>query len=484
MATSNRIDPNNNDDWILNEDIVPVHWHDKDFLFKEEPGCDEIKTISRQQATAFARENSVIKPLTEVEHVEGGPKNVSRRHLLAGGLAATGLGALLASDPIHPRYSYAATPNGNRIVLVFLRGGWDGLTAFPAFGDKNYYALRPNIGVQAEHVWDLNGTIGMHKALAGMKSIWDAKELAVIHASGLPNATRSHFSAQDNVERAAPSSMRSGFLGRYLALKSSNTGTARAITFGSTSLMTLATNTGASNTLAMSSVDSLKFDSYGISSRQYLDMLRQMYVGAGDEIQGQANLAFKSINELKNVRANPYNTANGAVYTDNNFGRGLKEVSRMIKANVGMEVACIDFDGWDHHTSQGKSGDMNSDMARKMTALGDNMANFKKDLGTTEWAKTTVVMITEFGRRAYDNGLGSDHGSGGVQLFMGGKVKGGVHGVWPSLANEQLDSGGLALVNDFRNPMADILANTFSVTPAEMKLIFPDFTPKPFDITK
>lgn len=484
MSPNDRISPENNEDWILNEDIIPVHWHDKDFLFKEEPGCDEIKTLSRQQATAFAKENSVIKPLTEVEHENGGPKNVSRRHLLAGGLAATGLGALLAADPVRPRYSYAAQPNGNRIVLVFLRGAWDGLTAFPAFGDPNYYKLRPNIGVKPEHCYPLNKVIGMHKALSGLKPIWDANEMAIIHASGLPNATRSHFVAQDNVERAAPASMRSGFLGRYLALKSSNTGTARAITFGSTGLLTLATNTGSNNTLAMSSLDSMKFDAFGINSQHYLEMLKSMYVNSGDEIQGQANLAFQAVNELKKVRENPYLPGNGATYTSNGFGNGLKEIARMIKANVGMEVACIDYDGWDHHERQGVSGDMQSDLARKLIVLGDNLLNFRQDLGTAEWNKTTVIMISEFGRRAYDNGVGSDHGTGGVQLFLGGKIRGGIHGTWPTLSDERLDDGGLALSNDFRNPMADILANSFSVSPSEMKVIFPDFTPKTFDITK
>ena len=474
--------PEANSDWILNDSITPVHYHDQDFICSLDSG--DARILTPAQATAKTREDggTGIASLIDAEHAEDGPKNVKRRHLLGAGLAATGLGILLAAAPTAPRYAYAATNPSNRVVVVFLRGGFDALTAFPAYGDSNYYKLRPTIGVKPEHLYKLNTKIGMHKALAGLKPIFDAGQMAVIHATGSPGNSRSHFAAQDTVERAAPATNRSGWLGRHLASKSSSTGTFRAITFGSSAVASLSTASGSTNTVAMSSIDTFKINSPYMEETEIMAKIKAMYGGGADEVQSQALQTFKAIDELRDLRAKPYSSGNGASYSTDLFGSGLKEVARMSKANVGMEVACIDYGGWDHHVGQNASADQTSVVWKMLKNLGDNLANFKKDLGATEWNKTTVILMSEFGRRAAENGTGSDHGHGGVMVYLGGTIKGGVHGIWPGLAASALNQGDVEIKNDYRNHLADIVSTRLGNQ--NLGAVFPDFKPTILDVTK
>lgn len=481
MAFEN-LAPGRNQDWIMDDSITPVHYHDQDFTCSLDSGEPQVLTPAQATAKSQAGGGTGIMSLASVEHEAEGPTGVGRRHLLAGGLAATGLGALLAANPFTPRYAYAAGNPAHRVVVVFLRGGFDALTAFPAFGDPDYYKLRPTIGVRPEHLFPLTKTIGMHKALAALKPIWDAKQMSVVHATGFPGNTRSHFEAQDTVERAAPAANRSGWLGRHLASKSSSAGTFRAITFGSSAVAALSTASGASNTIAMSSIDAFKINSPFMDESAIMGKIKSMYNGAGAEIQDQAIQTFKAIEGLRTVRETPAAAANGAVYTSSGLGKGLKEIARMSKANVGLEVACVDYGGWDHHIGQNASSDTASITWRMLKELGDNLANFRKDLGTEQWGRTTVILMSEFGRRAAENGSGTDHGSGGAMVYLGGKVKGGVSGAWPGLGAAALTQGDLAIRNDYRNHLADVVKGQLGNT--KLDAVFPGFKPTILKVTK
>lgn len=481
MSISN-LSPGQNQDWILDDSITPVHYHDQDFVCSLDEADPKVLTPGEATAKSRAEGGSGIKSLTDVEHESSGPKGVQRRHLLAGGLAATGLGALLAANPFTPRYAYAAGNPAHRVVVVFLRGGFDALTAFPAYGDPDYYGLRPTIGVRPEHLYQLNKTIGMHKALASLKPVWDAGQMAVVHATGFTGNSRSHFEAQDTVERAAPAANRSGWLGRHLASKSSEAGTFRAITFGSSAVASLSTSTGRADSIAMSSIDAFKINSPFMDESSIMDKIKSMYNGSGAEIQDQAIQTFKAVEGLRTVRSTTSPAANGAVYSSSGFGTGLREIARMSRANVGLEVACVDYGGWDHHTGQNSSSDTAALPWRMLKELGDNLANFKKDLGPEEWDRTTVVMMSEFGRRAAENGTGTDHGTGGVMVYLGGKVKGGVSGAWPGLGQAALTQGDLAISNDYRNHLSDLVSGPLGNS--RIDAVFPGFTPTIMKVTK
>lgn len=480
--TFNNLSPGSNQDWILDDAITPVHYHDQDFICSLDAADPQVLTPAQATAKSRASGGTGIQSLADVEHAADGPTGVRRRHLLAGGLAATGLGALLAANPFTPRYAYAASNTSHRVVVVFLRGGFDALTAFPAYGDPEYYKLRPTIGVKEKDLFALNKTIGMHGALASLKPIWDANEMAVVHATGFTGNSRSHFEAQDTVERAAPAANRSGWLGRHLASKSSEAGTFRAITFGSSAVASLSTSSGRSDTIAMSSVDAFKINSPFMDETSIMNKIKAMYNGAGAEIQDQAIQTFKAVEGLRTVRSTPSAPANGALYTSTGFGTGLKEIARMSKANVGLEVACVDFGGWDHHIGQNASSDTASLPWKMLKELGDNLANFKKDLGPEEWNRTTVVLMSEFGRRAAENGTGTDHGTGGAMIYLGGKVRGGVHGMWPGLSAGALKLGDLAIGNDYRNHLSDVV--TGHLGNSNISAVFPGFTPTPLKVTK
>lgn len=462
---------------LMREDIVtPMHHHDEaqDALLVDVDG--QTKHMTGCQADGYVTEKYDLPELTDVDHVDGGPTNVKRRHILAG--AAAGFGALLTTTSM-PRYSFAApSANGGNelLVCVFMRGGFDGLSAVVPLNDPAYYAARSTIAVRAEQTMSLDSTWGLNNHMKSLKPIWDAGEMAIIQGSGSPDVSRSHFTDQVTVERAAPASVRSGWLGRHLQTKSSDTGTFRGVTIGTSTVFSLTTNN--LDTLAVSSIDEFDLQVWGGDDmksrvRRALD---EMYGGAGGEVQRCAQSAFDAASTLQQVRSS-YPQSSSAGYPDSDWGKGLAEIARMAKAGVGMEVACIDIGDWDMHSGLGQASDEQAWFSRRARDFADGLAAFRKDLGD-KWATTTIVTMSEFGRRVAENGSGGvDHGQGNTMFVMGGGVKGGrVLGKVPSLVDSNLSLGDVPITLDYRQALSEIVSNKLG-NKASVSEVFPGFTP-------
>lgn len=463
---------------LMREDIVtPMHHHDEaqDALLVEVDGA--TRHMTGCQADGYVTENYDLPELTEVEHVEGGPRHVKRRHILGG--AAAGFGALLTTTTM-PRYSFAAPSTDSTgpqelLVCVFMRGGFDGLSAVVPVNDPAYYAARSTIAVRPEQTIGLDATWGLNTHMKALKPIWDAGQMAVIQGSGSPEVSRSHFQDQVTVERAAPASVRSGWLGRHLQTASAATGTFRGVSIGTSTVFSLTTN--ALDTLAVSSIDSFDLEVWNsekVKSR-VSSALEEMYGGAGGHAQETAAATFSAASTLREVRASQ--SAAPTAYPESTWGKGLAEIARLAKAGVGVEVACIDIGEWDMHAGLGSATDEQAWFSRRARDFAEGLAAFRDDLGD-QWARTTVVTMSEFGRRVAENGSGGlDHGQGNTMFVLGGGVKGGrVLGTVPSLEEANLSLGDVPITLDYRQALSEIVTTKLG-NGASIGEVFPGFTP-------
>ena len=381
---------------------------------------------------------------------------ISRRGFLKGA-AAAGVLAGLASETLATRLAFAASPyDGDVLVVLSLRGGFDGLNAIVPAADPDYAMWRPNVGIPQGALLQLDGMFGLHPAMAPLKPLWDAGTFGVVHAVGQAQPNRSHFSAMEELERAAPgSSMRTGWLDRVLGDRGTSTAF-QGMQLGSS--MASPAFRGPGPELAMWSVDSFGLDAaWDAEQRGLWDAaLRGLHKGAPDALKAPAQAALGALNTTAALQESGYTPENGAAYPDSDLGHALSDVARLIKANVGLQVAAVDYGDWDMHAGMG--GPNNGWMHDHLTELSQAMSAFANDLGPNI-ANVTLVTLTEFGRRVQENGSGgTDHGFGQVVLMLGGGVQGGaVHGTWPGLSESALIDGDLNGLNDYRVVLAEIL---------------------------
>lgn len=459
---------------LLHEDIVtPMHHHNESDDELVVQVADRKVSMSCCEADGFVAENFDRPELYEVEHAADGPRGVKRRHVL-GGIAA-GFGALLTESML-PRYSFAEPGgDGQLLVVVFLRGGFDGLSAVAPITDSAYYAARPTIGVRPEHTVALGSEWGLNQNMASLHEIWQAGELAVLQGAGSPNVTRSHFEDQALVERAAPANVRSGWLGRYLQHSATSSGIFRGITLGNSTVLSLSAESA--NALAVSSIAAFDLRTYaGEQTRNSVRrVIEEMYGSVGGEVQEQAEVTFDAVDELRRIRQSGETDASS--YPKSRWGAGLAEIARMAKSGLGVEVATIDFGGWDMHRLVGKASDAKGQFSRLARELADGLAALRRDLGPL-WAKTTIVTMSEFGRRVAENGdAGLDHGQGNTMFILGGGVRGGkVYGQVPTLEKGNLSLGDVPITLDYRQALSEIVAKRMGGA-HKISEIFPGFTP-------
>jgi uncharacterized protein (DUF1501 family) len=353
------------------------------------------------------------------------------------------------------------------LVAVFQRGAADGLNIVVPFFEKRYYQLRPGIGVPAptqatpNGAVDLDGRFAFNFALQPLKPLWDAGQLAVVHAAGSPHSSRSHFDAQEFMESGtAGVKTDDGWLNRALPLVSQNASPLRGVAMGTKMPRALRGDRGAAV------VDDLaKFQIGGDGSAAILERL---YARSADgALKVQAAGTFEAARRIDAVRKQPYAPANGAQY-QGAFAQRLMQVARLIKADVGVEVAFVDIDGWDHHANE------NGQLSNILREFGNGLSAFSRDLGD-RMADVVVVTMSEFGRTAAENGnAGTDHGHGGVMMVMGGPVRGGsVYGRWPGLEPEQLFEGrDLEVTTDYRDVLSELVRGHLGQNPDK---VFPDY---------
>ena len=369
---------------------------------------------------------------------------VSRRAFLK--TAAVTAGALLV-PPALARRAHAA--GGERVVVaLFLRGAADSLNIVVPYGDPFYTQVRPTIAVPRSTLLDLDGFFGMPPTMAPLLPAYQAGRLAVVHATGSPDPTRSHFDAQDFMERAAPSdfSVYDGWLNRTL-LAAGATQSLSGVTIGGAKALALA---GSAPSMNFYSLSSYKLSgAYGTERRA---ALQTMYQSVAATLVGRSSgELFQSLDNVAAIQ----NTST-VPYPNTGLARTLRDVAALIRADVGVRAVAISMGGWDHHEREPEN------MARVLPELAGALAAFDQDLGAAQ-GRTLLVTMTEFGRTVEENGsAGTDHGHGSLAFVLGGGIHGGrvllKDGQWPGLAPAQrFESRDLQVTTDFRDLWAEIL---------------------------
>ncbi|MDP8978975.1 MAG: DUF1501 domain-containing protein [Acidobacteriota bacterium] len=405
---------------------------------------------------------------------------VSRRAFLKGSTVAMfGLGAAPAWLS---RSVYAGdSPNTRKKILVaiFQRGAVDGLNVVVPFGEQRYYDLRPTIAIPRPNggldaAIDLDGFFGLHPSLAPLKPLYDARHLAIIEAVGSPDPTRSHFDAQDYMESGTPGlkATSDGWLNRALP-KEGKVSPVRAVSIGSNLSRTLR---GRNDAVALNTVNDFQVrDARGSAS------FESMYESSLDTVlHGTGKETFDAVKLMQDIQKRTYTPANGAAYPNGKFGQSLLQIARLIKSDVGLEVAFADIGGWDTHVNEVGAQPSVGVLANNLADFGKALAAFHQDLGD-RMADVTVVTMSEFGRTAKENGnRGTDHGHANVMFAMGGNIQGGkIYGDWPGLAPEQLyENRDLDLTTDFRDVLGEIVVKHLGNP--NLKSVFPGYTTPKF----
>jgi uncharacterized protein (DUF1501 family) len=368
------------------------------------------------------------------------------------------------------RAAFGAATGAGALVVLSLRGGFDGLSAVVPNGDRDYARLRPNIQIPAAQTKKIDQTFGLHPALAPLFGLWDAGNMAAVHAVGQVDPTRSHFEAMAEMERAAPtSSLRTGWVDRTLGAFG-DPGRFAGTQVGSGSLP--ASMIGPNAKFAMNSIAGMKLavgeDLVPLS--RWKSSIATLHHGARPAVSQPLNSGLNAIGDIAKLQKAP-DDAKALGYPDGNLGQALHDVARLVKAKLGLRVATIDYGNWDMHVGLGRSD--NGWMHNQLTELSTALAAFAKELGS-DLSKVTLITLSEFGRRVEENGSqGLDHGHGNAVLVVGGGVKSGVHGRWPGLAADKLVDGDLAGTTDYRSIVSEVLKKRCGV--ASTTDIFPGF---------
>jgi len=427
----------------------------------------------------------MTEPLTQTQPCgcpAGEPSRaLSRRNFLRVA-AATGVLSGLSAPLLSTKLAYAAAGpsyTGDVLVVLSLRGGFDGLSAVVPAADPHYYSSRPDLAVPASLLLARGPLFGLHPALAPLLPYWQAGTFGAVHAVGQADPTRSHFAALEEMERAAPgTSLRSGWLDRMLGVRGIGT-TFQAAQLGST--LAASSFSGLAPELAMDNVDDFKLIGDSAFNLRRAAALRTAYASAPVTQSAPAVTALGALATTAEMAAAGYVPGNGAGYPDTSLAKALRDVARLIKAGTGLQVACVDYGDWDFHENLGGPAS-GGQMYDHLSVLAGALAAFATDLGTA-MSGVTVVTLSEFGRRLAQNGSGGvDHGHGNAVLLLGGGVVGGrVHGPWPGLAPAALDQGDLRGMTDYRTVLGEILQKRCRA--GSLSTVFPGFTmPAPLGI--
>ena len=364
-----------------------------------------------------------------------------------------------------------AIAHRRKLVVLFQRGAADGLNMVVPYREKNYYALRPSIAIQPKDILDLDGFFGLHPAMASFKPLYDQGHLAIVHAAGSADTTRSHFDAQDYMESGTPGvkSTPDGWLNRALVTGPVGKASAfRAVALGPEVPRTLQ---GKAPAIAVTDLAEFSVGGKGAQPSAVSNAFEAMYDQSSDAIlHGTGQETFEAVKMLKAANPAKYQPVTGVVYPKTPFGNSLKQIAQLMKADLGVEAAFSDIGGWDTHQNQGAA---TGQLADRLSEFADGISAFWRDMGA-ESEHITLVTMSEFGRTVRQNGTGgTDHGHANVMFVLGGQVRGGaVYGKWPGLNDGQLNDGrDLAVTTDFRRVLGE--ASARCLKSQNMEIVFP-----------
>jgi uncharacterized protein (DUF1501 family) len=399
-----------------------------------------------------------------------------RRDFLRSSAAAGGLAFL----PFGSRGWAIQNPGAGkeRLVVVFLRGAVDGLNVVVPYTDQNYYAMRPTIAIarpgQAQAVLDLDGRFGLHPALKPLMPLWKERSLAFVHASGSPDESRSHFEAQAYMETGTPGvkTTPDGWMNRLLSALPGQHAPTEAINFGRTMPKILA------GIIPVASVPTLE---RGHGHRNEMDapvqdmaagtIFDRMYTGA-DAISVAYREGRQAQTQIMSDLARDMTEAAAGAPTPAGFPDDARKLCQLMRQDPTIQLAFFGLSGWDTHVRQGSA---EGQLATHLKALGEGIVQLRTGLGDT-YSRTVIMVISEFGRTARENGNGgTDHGHGNAMWVIGGSVNGGkIYGTWPGLDEEELHEGrDLAVTTDFRTATASVLRDHMHISASIMSRLFP-----------
>jgi uncharacterized protein (DUF1501 family) len=407
--------------------------------------------------------------------MENNEKSLTRRDFIkAGGLATAGL-AIYAMPSWLRAAAGSATSRDKTLVVLFQRGAADGLNIVVPFADPLYQAARPTIGLKEPGrdagVLDLDGKFGLHPTLAPLMPLWQGGQMALVHAAGSPDGSRSHFDAQDNMETGTPgiSTTPDGWLNRALATQGKNSDPLTAVALTARLPRILRGDYPVS---AMTSAGGYNFS----MGAQESDTIASLYRGNADSLLANAGQeTSESVKLVKSLLKNAPNPLASANYSQSDLGHRFSDLAKLIKAGAGVKVGFLDVGGWDNHYEEGS---IQGYLSYALKDYGQNIAAFFTDLGDKA-RDVVLVTMTEFGRTLNENGArGTDHGHGSVMFVIGGSVKGGkVYGRWPGLEPENLYEGrDLQVTTDFRQVHLEVLQKHLKIT--HHSSVFPGFNPE------
>lgn len=401
-----------------------------------------------------------------------------RRDFLAATAAAGGLGLLSLGRGAFAVQNRAA--GQERLVVVFLRGAIDGLNVVIPYTDPEYYSLRPSIAIgrpgQNGGALDLDGRFALNPALDPLMPLWKERSLAFVHASGSPDESRSHFQAQAYMETGTPgiATTPDGWMNRVLAGLPGNHPPTEAVNFGKTLPRIL------EGAMPVASITTREYDAGTQGSTPALDpavraVFDRLYAGS-DPISVAYREGRQAQSQLMSDLSRDMMEAAGGAPSSKGFPADAAKLCQLMKQDPTIQLAFFALSGWDTHVRQGGA---EGQLANHLKPLGEGLAQLRSGLGDT-YARTLVLVISEFGRTARENGnAGTDHGHGNAMWVMGGPVNGGkVYGDWPGLGEDELHEGrDLAVTTDFRAVIGEVLRTHLSLSAQHIAAVFPGVAP-------
>lgn len=391
---------------------------------------------------------------------------MDRRYFLkSSGIALAGFGLMSAAPDFLQQFANAQTQtNGfgkkKILITIFQRGAVDGLNMIVPHGDAEYYNLRRTIAVprpdQTDGAINLDGFFGFHPSMKSLEKFWQSKQLAVVHSTGSPDNTRSHFDAQDYMEAGTPGvkSTRDGWLNRVLQTsKTDKDSPFRAVAMNGQIPRTLI---GRAPTIAMTNLSDFAINA-GVYTQSVQGGFEGIYQQQSKDALGETGKeTFEAVNFLKQANPAQYRPENGAQYPNSQLGNSLRQIAQLIKAGVGLEAAFAETGGWDTHSNQGGA---RGQLANLLRDFAQSIHALALDLGAKRMDDVVILTMSEFGRTARENGTrGTDHGHANAMLVLGNSVKGGrVYADWKGLGAQNLHEGrDLAVTTDFRDVLGEV----------------------------
>ena len=411
------------------------------------------------------------------EEFETLERGLNRRTFISSVVALAG--GIVVTDPSGLQYATAATGdlNADLIISVNMRGGMDGIMAVQPLGDSALRVMRPNLALNDNQTLALDNHFGLHPNLKAFKQLFDAGQLSIVHAVGTPVGTRSHFDDQKSLELAAYANpaMTQGWQNRFLKA----TGATDVFAGFAPQSQTPISFMGTAGTSVFNNIDDVLLDDLSdVKRADYLDILKKMHSKSNHPWHRAGLASITATQRLADV-----DQTSTVKYPNTGFGWRMKVLAQLVKSGIAVKTANVDFDGnLDVHSD---AGILTGQMANNFTSLDDSIAAFKQDIGDI-WNRTTIITLTEFGRRLDENASqGLDHGWASAMFVMGGGVKGGkVIADWPGLTAAALRDGDLQVTLDYRHVLSEVLRYRGGISAEGLASILPDFKSKDLGLVR